>query len=175
MPGTYETVDDRPALRFERRLAHPIEKVWRAVTKPDELRRWFPNEVTVDLRVGGKMTFRFPDDAYPPMEGEVRELEPPRLFAFTWGEDELRFELESVDEGRGCVLRFTDILAEREKAARDAAGWDVCFEGLEQALGGGPSETARPYPTESWRERYERYVEQGLPSGAPIPDAAAKS
>ena len=41
MRGTYETVDNRPALRFERRLAHPIDKVWRAVTEPDELGRWF--------------------------------------------------------------------------------------------------------------------------------------
>jgi uncharacterized protein YndB with AHSA1/START domain len=175
MRGTYETVDNRPALRFERRLAHPIDRVWRAVTEPDELKQWFPNEVEMDLRVGGKMTFTFPEDAYPPMVGEVLELEAPRLFAFTWGEDELRFELESIDGGDGCLLRFTDVLGDREKAARDAAGWETCFEGLEKMLAGGPSETARPYPTEGWRERYERYVADGLPSGAPLPEPASKS
>jgi uncharacterized protein YndB with AHSA1/START domain len=41
MTGRLETVDDRPALRFERRLNHPVARVWRAVTEPDELERWF--------------------------------------------------------------------------------------------------------------------------------------
>jgi predicted nucleic acid-binding Zn ribbon protein len=33
--GTLETVDGRPALRFERVLAHPVERVWRAVSVPE--------------------------------------------------------------------------------------------------------------------------------------------
>ena len=41
MNGTLSTVDGRPALSFERRLAHPVERVWRAVSEPDELARWF--------------------------------------------------------------------------------------------------------------------------------------
>ena len=28
-------------IRIERRYANPIERVWRAVTEPDELARWF--------------------------------------------------------------------------------------------------------------------------------------
>ena len=39
--GTLETIDGRRALRFERRLPHPPERVWRAVTEPAELARWF--------------------------------------------------------------------------------------------------------------------------------------
>ena len=41
MTGTQETIDGRPALRFERRLTHSIERVWRAVSEPAELARWF--------------------------------------------------------------------------------------------------------------------------------------
>ena len=40
--GTLETIDGRPALRFERRLAWPVERVWQAVSEPAELERWFP-------------------------------------------------------------------------------------------------------------------------------------
>ena len=43
MHGTYEIVDDRSALTFERRLAHSVERVWRAVTEPAELAHWFPS------------------------------------------------------------------------------------------------------------------------------------
>lgn len=43
--GTLVTIDGRPALRFERHYRHPIERVWRAVTDPSEVGRWFPSEV----------------------------------------------------------------------------------------------------------------------------------
>ena len=34
MNATLETANDRPVLRFERRLAHSPEKVWKAITDP---------------------------------------------------------------------------------------------------------------------------------------------
>ena len=161
MPANYAD----GALRFERRLAHPIEKVWRAVSEPAELAHWFPCRVEAgDLRVGAKLRFVFGDDvAVPPMDGEVTALDPPRLLAFTWGEDELRFELEPGGEGT-TLLRFTDVLGEQDKAARDAAGWDVCLAGLEQRLAGAAAD--RP----EWRAFYEEYERLGFPTGAPIPD-----
>src|ERR1700729_3474177 len=130
MYGSYTTIADQPTLSFERRLSHPVDRVWEAITEPDELQHWFPSAVQADLRVGGKMKFTFegytlPDGANS-MPGEVTELDPPRLFAFTWGppgqEDHLRFELEPVDGGTGCTLRLTVALGTRDKAARDAAG-----------------------------------------------------
>ncbi|UMG93452.1 SRPBCC domain-containing protein [Nocardioides sp. TF02-7] len=36
---------DRVGLRFERRLAHPPEKVWRALTESEHLRHWFPADI----------------------------------------------------------------------------------------------------------------------------------
>src|SRR3954470_7387413 len=110
MPATYTD----GALRFERRLAHPVEKVWRAVSEPAELAGWFPCAVELDeLRVGATLRFTFPDDIAPPMDGAVTALEPPRLLAFTWGEAELRYELEP--DADGTLLRLTDSLGEREK------------------------------------------------------------
>jgi uncharacterized protein YndB with AHSA1/START domain len=174
MHGTYETIDQRPALRFERRVAHPIETVWRAITEPSELAHWFPSAVEVDLRVGGKMTFTFPEQPLPDealtMPGEVTELEPPRLIAFYWGEDHLRFELEPTDGGTGCVLRFTALIDAKDKAARDAAGWHVCLDGLEQQLDGASEDTIHGV-TETWQQRYKDYLGRGLPSGAEIPGA----
>src|SRR5215211_7251136 len=57
MSGTLETVDGRPALRFERRLAHPVERVWRAVTDPDEMPAWFPSGVVGERAVGAELVF----------------------------------------------------------------------------------------------------------------------
>jgi uncharacterized protein YndB with AHSA1/START domain len=165
--ATYETIDGRPALRFERTLGHPVEMVWRAVTEPGELAHWFPSEVEADLRPGGAMTFTFREHELPPMSGEVVALEPPRLFAFTWGGSELRFELEP--DADGCRLVFTHFLEDREAAARDAAGWEVCLARLEQHLAGDDAAGPDTGVTPEWSAFYEKYVQSGMPSGAPIP------
>jgi uncharacterized protein YndB with AHSA1/START domain len=177
VPGayaTYEDVDERPTLHFERRLAYPVEAVWRTITEPSELVHWFPSQVAVDLRVGGEMEFTFenmPLDAPATMPGRVTDLDPPRLFAFFWGKDHLRFELEPADDGSGCLLRFTVVLESSDKAARDAAGWHQCLGALERQLSGAPVE--RPDQTDEWREHYAEYRQRGLPARAPVPDPAA--
>ena len=101
MYGAYDTIENRPALRFERRLAHPVEAVWRAITESDELLHWFPSRVEVDeLRPGAEIAFRFEsmplEDAPTTMTGRVTDFDPPRQFGFYWGEDHLRFELMPV-------------------------------------------------------------------------------
>jgi uncharacterized protein YndB with AHSA1/START domain len=173
MYGTFETVDGRPALRFERRLAHPVDAVWRAVTEPSELSHWFPAAVSGELRVGATLRFTHQDAAAPPSEGRVTELEPPRRFAFSWGDDLLRFELEPVDGGAACLLRFTHVIDARDRAARDAAGWHVCLDRLASRLRGRPAQAPGGEPTAEWRARYEQYRERGLPTGAPVPEPAA--
>ena len=124
MHGTYQTVDQRPALGFERRIAHPVQAVWQAITEPSELEHWFPCSVELDLEVGGEMAFTFREqrDGVPTtLSGRVTDLDPPRLFAFYWGDDHLRFELEPVEGGTACVFRMMVILDTRDKAARDRA------------------------------------------------------
>lgn len=149
MSGTLHTIDGRAALRFERQLAHPAEKVWKALTEPSQLGRWFPARVTVDLREGGAIAFAFGEgeievpegielpEAPGPQEGVVRAYDPPRVFAFTWGGELLHWELQP-DSG-GCLLIFTHTFDDRRGAARNAAGWHVCLDHLATMLG----ETAR--------------------------------
>ncbi len=164
MHATYEN----RTLSFERRLAHPVARVWRAVTDPGELAHWFPSTVEGELRAGGELTFRFEDmplDAPTTMSGRVTDYDPPRLVAFYWGADHLRFELEPA-ESDACLLRFTVVLDAEDKAARDAAGWHHCLDGLERELSDGP-----PVADDSWRERYAEYRRRGLPTGAPVPGA----
>ncbi|GAA2294860.1 SRPBCC family protein [Streptomyces violaceusniger] len=148
----------RSALRLERRLAHPPEKVWRALTEPAQLVHWFPSEVQVELAVGGRMGFVFPGREAPDMDGVVTELDPPHVFAFTWGEDELRWELRP--EGEGCVLTLTHTFGDRFGAASFASGWHACITGLAALL--GDEEVVH----DDIAELHERYVEAfGLAEG----------
>jgi uncharacterized protein YndB with AHSA1/START domain len=170
--GAYETIQNHPALSFERRLSHPVDVVWRAITETGELADWFPSRVDVGaLREGAEMTFTFghmPLDAPSTMIGRVTEFDPPRRFAFYWGGDHLRFELEPLAGEDACLLRLTVLLDAREKAARDSAGWHVCLDRLERLLAGraGPAMTGA---NGRWHELYDDYQRRGAPAGAPIP------
>ncbi|MEA2442832.1 MAG: hypothetical protein QOJ12_124 [Thermoleophilales bacterium] len=171
--GSFQTIDGTPALHFERRLSHPVETVWRAVTEPAGLAHWFPAQVTVDLRPGGAMRFVFVDhDELPSGDGEVLALEEQRLFAFTWGPSRFLIELEPQDDGAACLLRFTHFLDERDAAARDMAGWHVCFNRMEEYLGGDDTGAPSNEPDNEWRSLYEQYVDRGVPSGAAVPGEA---
>ncbi len=165
--GTYTTVDERPAVRFERRLAHPPDAVWRMITDPAELRHWFPCEVELDLRVGGAMRFTFSPDFV--LDGEVLELDEPHHFAFMWGADLLRFELHA--DGGATRLVLVHVLHEEgaEAAAKTAAGWHLCLDAMGRRLAGEPGMTHTGGATPEWRARYEEYVARGVPAGAEIP------
>ncbi len=90
--------------RFERRLPHRPEKVWRALTDAKELARWFPATVEGDREKGALLRFAFRDGQEPSAEGTVTELDPPRVLAYTMGSETLRWELSPIPEGTLLVL-----------------------------------------------------------------------
>jgi uncharacterized protein YndB with AHSA1/START domain len=137
--GTLESDSGRHRLRYERRLAHPPQKVWRALTEPSELLAWFPCAVEGERRLGARLRFVFKGEEGPPDQGTITEWDPPRSLAFTWGTEVLRFELRPTDGG--CLLIFTHAFDERAKAARDATGWHVCLDALQASLTGDVSPT----------------------------------
>ncbi len=133
-PLSLEDGAGRATLRLERRYAHQPERIWRAITDPAELAHWFPQQEPL----------------------HVTERDEPRLLSGTWYGDELRFELRP--DGDGCVLVFSHTFAGREKAARDGAGWDVCFERFAALLDGAPIGEREAH--ERWPEKHERYAER---------------
>jgi uncharacterized protein YndB with AHSA1/START domain len=153
MTATLDIGDGRSTLRFDRVIGHPRDRVWRAVTDPDELKAWFPTAVIYEPRVGAPMQFDFGGqhglDVWP---GEVLEWDPPNVFAFAWAKDVLRFELS--DEGDATRLVFTHSFAhEPGKEARDAAGWQACFEAFDALLDG-----AHDVAAGDWARHHEDHV-----------------
>jgi uncharacterized protein YndB with AHSA1/START domain len=157
---TLRTDDGRSVLRFQRRLAHPVDKVWSAITQPAHLANWFPSQVEMDFRIGGKLRFVFAHGEGPTLDGEILELDPPHVFAYSWDDSVLRFEL--LPEADGCTLVFTHTFADRPAAASFAAGWTACLDHLDALLDGKPGEVTSP----PWQELHEDYVERfGLLEG----------
>ena len=115
-------------------LDHPIERVWRAISDPAEIVRWFPNEsATLDVRPGGTGEFVWN------IEGkefraemhvhEVRAADPVRLELGSRGAntDEpvttVEFELAERDGGGTTLLvRESGFLDEKHRAG-NTEGW----------------------------------------------------
>src|SRR5690349_12520467 len=112
---------------MERRYPHAVGKVWRAVTEPEHLAAWFPSTVSGDLRVDGGLLFTG-DPNLPDTKGRVTDLDPPHVFAFTWEDDHLRFEL--APDGDGTVLRLVHTFGDTFGAPSFASGWDACLASL---------------------------------------------
>jgi uncharacterized protein YndB with AHSA1/START domain len=149
--ATLSTAGGRPVLRFERRLPHPPEVVWRALIDPVELRTWFPGDIVADeWTEGSALTFR--QEGHPDTAGVVLEVEEPRRLSYSWWGNVLRFELTAL-AGGGTLLVLTDEL-DGDSAARNAAGWEVC---LGRLLGGGD-------PDLEWQPRFEHYVAEFEPT-----------
>ncbi len=163
--ATLHTVNGEPTLRFERRLRHSPAKVWRAVTDPAELVHWFPAAVEAELRPGAPMRFTFADEAPVDGEwdGEVLEVDEPKVFMFRWSTDVIRIEL--IPDGDGCLLVFTQTIGGGRTgflaAGRTAAGWDTCLDALVAQLDG----TTVPERTD-WLTPMEHYIAKfGLDEG----------
>lgn len=123
---------DRWTVRLERRLAHPVDRVWRALTEPDHVAQWFPVRIDGEWRPGAPL--RFGDEATP--GGEVLGVDPPRRLAFTWGDNELHLELEP--DGDGTTLRLRHVFDDRPGAASFATGWHQCLAALAAVVAGDP-------------------------------------
>ena len=147
--GTLETIDGRPALRFERTLGHSVERVWRAISDPAELERWFP--AAADWTPATGEIF----EAYGG-SGEVTEVDAPHRLSWTFGGDGYSFELSA--EGDGCRLIFTHVFDDRSLAAQTAAGWETYLSRLEPHLAGGHLSEADAH--QPWGELHERYAER---------------
>ncbi|MEU5638588.1 SRPBCC family protein [Streptomyces milbemycinicus] len=153
------TEGGRSALRLERRIGHPPEEVWRALTEPALMAHWFPAEVRLEPRVGGRIDFVFPGHDVPDTHGAVTEFDPPRVYAFTWGDDLLRWELRP--EADGSALTLTHTFRDRFGAASFASGWHTCVSALATLLDGEKAGIAA-----DTAELHERYVEAfGLAEG----------
>ncbi|HEY7935164.1 MAG TPA: SRPBCC domain-containing protein [Solirubrobacteraceae bacterium] len=162
--GQLERHGDRLVLRFTRRLEHPRQTVWRALTEPEHLTAWFPTTIEGERAAGAPLHFRHRDGEAPPMDGQMIAFDPPALMELSWGEDVLRLELEPDGED-ACVLVLTDTFQELGKAARDAAGWHACLDLLACGLGG---ETPPWSSAQRWGQIKDSYIERLGPEASSV-------
>jgi uncharacterized protein YndB with AHSA1/START domain len=135
-------------IRFERRLAHPADVVWAALTEPRRLAAWLADAV-VEPGAGGSIELDFGEGGT--QTGRIIVWDPPRELAYEWGftgerASRVRWLLSGLDEGRATLLTLEHRLLPPEIAAGYGAGWHSHLDQLEGHLGGAVPD---------WADRYE--------------------
>ncbi|MFM9278557.1 SRPBCC family protein [Paenibacillus jiagnxiensis] len=156
MLAVIEQQGDGYVARFERHLKHPVEKVWASLTENDKLKKWFSELEVADLREGGLIKFDMQDGTYEEMR--ILELKIHSVLEYTWGEDQVRFEL--YPEPEGCRL----VLIEKIKkiighTPRDLAGWHVCLDVIKALLDEQDFGPRKP-EWEKWYKEYADYMKK---------------
>jgi uncharacterized protein YndB with AHSA1/START domain len=137
------------ALSLRRTFQATRERVFRAWTSPEEMKRWkAPGDrttpvVEVDLRVGGKyrIHMRSPDGQEVRLVGVYREVDPPKKLVYTWMWEtspemgETLVTVEFVERGRATevVLKHELFLAD-EARDKHEHGWSGSLDKLAEIL-----------------------------------------
>ena len=150
---------NRHEIHFERRLDHPIERVWAALTRPEEIEAWLAR-AEIEPREGGHVTLEWLNtgDAEVIARGTVRACDPPRLLVLdtdvqgtiTW---ELTAQGDATDLALTVVLAMPD-----EHVIENRSGWHVHLDFLDDWLNDGARVDWPNWPRHRWEAIRERYA-----------------
>jgi uncharacterized protein YndB with AHSA1/START domain len=149
--GTLVVSGEIAVIAFERRLGHPVEDVWAALTDPEELAAWLGPGI-LEPREGGQVSIRTGPEDRPElqraMSGRILAWDPPRVLEHEWTQPGLdlsvvRYELEP--EAGGTILRLTHRRSVTPAATGGRAGWHAYLDRLAAHLDG--------LPVPAWSER----------------------
>jgi uncharacterized protein YndB with AHSA1/START domain len=127
---------DNWTLVLVRQLRHPPARVWEALTDPAHLAEWAPFDADRSLATAGPVKLTTVGAPTPMVsESTVKRAEAPKLLEYSWGGNEMRWELEAAGNGTRLTLWHN---IDRRFIAWGAAGWHLCLDVLDHHLAGDP-------------------------------------
>ena len=127
-------------------LAAPVERVWQAITDYKEFGEWFRVKLDSPFKVGEKTTghITFPGHEDVQWESITEQMDPKRLFAFSWPPSAVdpdtdygpeakvyvEFRLESIENGTRLTITESGFLQFPESKRLDVlrscdTGWEI--------------------------------------------------
>jgi uncharacterized protein YndB with AHSA1/START domain len=151
--GTMTRTGDDAEATFDRRYDTDAADLWRAITEPERLARWFA-PVEGDLVEGGTFTIRFDDNEVTGCR--LTSCDAPHGFAWEWphGTHTSLVAVAVEPAGEQARLLITHTRLSPSSAAGYAAGWDVYVRRLADEVAGRP---AADTWDEDWGRAYEGY------------------
>lgn len=137
-----EAPDAVRTVMVEREIAHPPEKVWRALTQPHLIAEWLMRNDFAPV-LGHRFTFR--SDWGGVLDCEVLVVEPNSRLSYRWNfaHDDPSFDLKSVvtftlmQTAKGTHLRMEQVgfrPGQKQAHGGAKAGWRRFLERLDEVL-----------------------------------------
>jgi uncharacterized protein YndB with AHSA1/START domain len=129
---------DKWTLILVRELRHSPAKVWEALTEPSHLREWAPFDADASMGTAGAAVKLTTVGAPTPhvTETTITRADAPKLLEYTWGGNDIRWQLEPSGQGTRLTLWHN---IDRRYISMGAAGWHICFDVLDRFLAGQPT------------------------------------
>ncbi len=150
---------DNDVVTAEIFIAAPRERVFQAISDPQQAVRWWGeegkyrlSEFQMDVRVGGKWSCSgFSANMGGPItvHGEFLEVDPPRKLAYTWTSSwmpvatEVRWELEAQGNGTMLKLTHTGFAGNADHAKNHSTGWATVITWLQSFVEKGETVDTR--------------------------------
>ena len=135
--ATVQKEGEKWTLVLTRDLAHAPAKVWTALTGPEHLRAWAPYDSDRNLGAVGTATLTTVGAPTPQVsETRITRADAPRVLEFTWGGQEVRWQLEPLAGDRTRLTLWHNI--PRNFVSMGAAGWHICLDVMDHLLDGRP-------------------------------------
>jgi uncharacterized protein YndB with AHSA1/START domain len=160
--------DGRSTVVFTRDFLDAPDRVWIALTDPEQLALWAPHTADRNLSSVGKVVFTMlggVDDVTPAFDvpGAVLIADKPTTLEHSWGTDLLEWRLDAVDaldEAARTRLTLRHTLSDPGMASAVAAGWHLCLEVADAVLAGKPTSPVRSSEAlkHGWQDLNERYA-----------------
>jgi uncharacterized protein YndB with AHSA1/START domain len=123
---------ERWTLILVRELRHSPAKVWQALTEPAHLREWAPFDADRNLGTIGPVKLATVGTRTPQVcDTSVKRADAPSLLEYSWGRNDIRWELEPLGNGTRLTLWHK---IDRRFVSMGAAGWHICFDVLDRFL-----------------------------------------
>lgn len=144
--GTVTYEGEHATIAFERRYGHPIEAVWKALTDPAHLARWYMTKASLDPRPGGSIDYVSGISQFH-VTGKILTWDPPRVFEHEWNVEPREYlpkgersvvRWELTPDGDGTILRITHRHLTQQTAKGFVAGTHAFLDRLEDELDGKP-------------------------------------
>ena len=135
--GTLSETAAGPRLTFTRRLVHPVDRVWSALSEPDQLAAWFAR-FSAPPTTGAEVDIYF-HHADVHSSGRIVSCEPPHRLEWIWsadGEPDSHVEFRLEADGSGTLLTLIHTFEPRNMVHDYASVWHWHLDGLARVLDG---------------------------------------
>lgn len=127
-----QTID---AITKEVLFHQPIDTLWQAITRPEELSRWFGSAAHFELKEGASGYFEWQEDCEGRFAIQIQAIRAPHYFSWRWMHDPdvpfeqqsstlVEWDLTQISDGETRLELTESGFSDVKHRSQNVEGWD---------------------------------------------------